>query len=131
VKRWLAVAFVSAALAAGATARSAGVRTVHITIRRSRFVPDVIAVRHDERVRFVIRNADPIDHEFIVGPRAIQLMHEYATDLSHNGSSGAVSVSLFATRTTTYTFSARDPTFFECHLPGHWRYGMSGLIRFT
>jgi uncharacterized cupredoxin-like copper-binding protein len=114
-----------------ASAHSAAVRTIHITIRHSHFIPDVVTVAHGERVRFVVRNTDPIDHEFIVGPQPVQLMHEYATDASHSGSSGAISVPLFSTRTTTYQFSATDPTFFACHLPGHWRYGMSGLVRFA
>ncbi len=125
----IAVALVVAALAVGATARGQAVRTIHITIRHSRFVPDRIAVRHGERVRFVVRNTDPIDHEFIVGPEPIQLLHEYATEMKHSGG-GAISIPLFSKRATTYTFSSSGPSYFACHLPGHWRFGMEGAFVF-
>ena len=42
-------------------------------------------------MRFVVRNTDPIEHEFIVGDEATQQLHEVGTDTLHQGP-GAVSV---------------------------------------
>jgi uncharacterized cupredoxin-like copper-binding protein len=100
---------------------------VTITIHDSHFWPSHIDVGKGERVRFVIRNEDPIDHEFIVGPGPIQTMHELGTDVLHDGP-GAVSVPLFTTRRTTFTFGDEPRSLFGCHLPGHWAYGMRGTI---
>ena len=118
---------VAVVLAIAATAHARSVRTIDVTIHHSHFTPEHIDVRRGERVRFVVRNEDPIDHEFIVGPAPIQLMHELGTDALHNGP-GAVSVPLFTTRSTTYTFRDEPASLFGCHLPGHWAYGMQGSI---
>ena len=122
----LAVGVAVALLLPGASSR--GTPTVGITIHHSHFFPSHLSFPSGTTVRFVIRNTDPIDHEFIVGPMAMQLMHEYATDALHSGSAGAVSVPLFSTRSTTYEFSGSDAMLFGCHLPGHWAYGMRGTI---
>ena len=38
-----------------------------------------------ERVRFVLRNTDPIDHEFILGDDAVQRRHEEGRERQHHG----------------------------------------------
>src|SRR5581483_4905640 len=45
-----------------------GPATIRITAHHSRFEPDRISVGPNSTVRFVVHNADPIDHEFIIGP---------------------------------------------------------------
>jgi uncharacterized cupredoxin-like copper-binding protein len=112
--------------------RSAGpsVRTVDITIHFSHFDASSITVDPGETVRFVIHNEDPIAHEFIVGDRYVQLIHEIGTEPSHGAKPGEVSIPAVTTAETTYTFptNAIPHLQFACHLPGHYAYGMHGSI---
>jgi uncharacterized cupredoxin-like copper-binding protein len=106
-------------------------RTVDLTIHFSRFSESSIPVRAGETVRFVIHNEDPIDHEFIVGDRYVQRIHENGTEPSHGAKPGEVTVPAGATVETTYTFpAAPEHIEFACHLPGHYAYGMHGLFVF-
>jgi uncharacterized cupredoxin-like copper-binding protein len=105
-------------------------RTVNITIHFSHFDASSIVVDPGETVRFVIHNEDPIAHEFIVGDRYVQLIHEIGTEPSHGAKPGEVSVPAETTAETTYTFPTTPGQYlqFACHLPGHYAYGMHGSI---
>ena len=103
-------------------------RTVEITIRHSRFSVAHLDVAKSERVRFVVRNEDPIDHELIVGAMDVQLRHESGREAHHGARDGEISVPLFRTASTAYTFDEPGDLWFACHLPGHWTYGMQGTI---
>jgi uncharacterized cupredoxin-like copper-binding protein len=132
------VATVAGALAVGAVALQAGatgpgggdgIRRVEIVMRYSRFDPGRIQVHPGETVRFVLRNEDPIDHEFIVGDAGVQLAHERGTEAHHPPRPGEISVPAGTTWVTTVTFPERsEQILFGCHLPGHYRYGMVGTI---
>ena len=116
-------------LAAGRTpAPPPGIRTVPITIHFSRFDPGSIAGAPGETVRFVIRNEDPIDHEFILGDDLVQRIHERGTEAVHPPKPGEVSVPPGTTVETTYTFEEPGALTFACHLPGHFAYGMRGTV---
>jgi len=104
------------------------VRTIEITIHYSRFAPDRVAVQPGETVRFVIRNSDPIDHEFILGDRAVQLVHERGTEAHHGARPGEISIPAGTTRSTTYTFDGPGSLIFGCHMPGHYAYGTRGAV---
>jgi uncharacterized cupredoxin-like copper-binding protein len=122
---------------AGATVllRGAGgqpVRTVEVTMHHSRFRPAVVRVAPGSTVRFVLRNADPIDHEFILGDAAVQRRHEQGREREHHGEvPGEVSVAAGGQAATTYAFRPGGPATLEfaCHLPGHYAYGMRGVVR--
>jgi uncharacterized cupredoxin-like copper-binding protein len=120
----LGLAVCSSASAGSRTAE----RTVELTIRHSRFSLTELTVTPGEKVRFVVRNDDPIDHELIVGPMAVQLRHETGREASHPPVPGEVSIPIFETAETTYTFDEPDAMWFGCHLPAHWDYGMQGRI---
>jgi uncharacterized cupredoxin-like copper-binding protein len=106
-----------------------GVRTVGITIHYSHFSLSDLRVEPGETVRFVVQNTDPIDHEFILGDQHIQDIHENGTEAYHPPRPGEMTVPAGTTRVTTYTFPT-GPTqlIFGCHLPGHYAYGMHGLV---
>ncbi len=123
----LAALLLVAGLAGGRTPTAQDVRTVHVTIHFSRFLPAQLRVAPGETVRFVIENTDPIDHEFILGDRVVQLFHERGTDALHDGP-GQVSVPAGTTVTTTYTFGDPGRLAFGCHLPGHFAFGMRGTV---
>lgn len=124
--------FAAAALLALATACAPAsatpeARTVEIRIHYSRFEPATIDVRRGETVRFVIANTDPIDHEFIVGDEAVQNAHERGTEAYHPPRPGEVTIPAGQTVETTYTFDGPN-VLFGCHLPGHYAYGMRGVM---
>jgi uncharacterized cupredoxin-like copper-binding protein len=118
---------------ASAASRDAAARatdgTVRITIHYSSFEPADIAVEPGETVRFVIRNTDPIDHEFILGDEEVQLVHEEGTEAHHPPRPGEVSVPSGGTVVTIYTFPRMSGSLiFGCHLPGHYDFGMRGIV---
>ena len=103
-------------------------RTVTLDVRYSRFSPAELEVRAGTTVRFVVRNADPIAHELIVGDQSVQDRHERGTEAHHGDVPGEVSVPAGGTAVTTYTFSRPGRVLLGCHLPGHWDYGMRGVV---
>jgi uncharacterized cupredoxin-like copper-binding protein len=103
-------------------------RSIVLTIHHSRFSPGEVKASPGEKLRFVVRNTDPIAHELIVGPMAVQLRHESGKERVHPPVPGEVSVPLFSTASTTYDVPESEPVLFGCHLPGHWAYGMQGRI---
>jgi uncharacterized cupredoxin-like copper-binding protein len=131
------VVCVSAALvavrAAGSAAGDEGDRTVVVTMHHSRFEPAMVRAAPGERVRFLLRNTDPIDHEFILGDDAVQRRHEQGRERHHHGEvPGERSVPAGQEAATTYTFPAEGAgrsLEFACHLPGHYAYGMHGVAR--
>jgi uncharacterized cupredoxin-like copper-binding protein len=118
---------------AGSRAGGDQVRTVVVTMHHSRFEPSVVRVEPGEQVRFVLRNTDPIDHEFILGDESVQRRHEQGREREHHGDvPGERSVPAGQEEATTYTFPAAldgRALEFACHLPGHYAYGMHGLAR--
>ena len=103
-------------------------RTVVITARHSRFEPATVTVATGTTVRFVLRNHDPIDHEFIVGPKEVHDRHQDGTEPQHGDVPGEVSVPAGREASTTYTFTSGGAVQFACHLPGHRAYGMVGTV---
>ena len=132
------VAVVVVGVAAAATAATASSRshdgpggpvTVHLVVRHSRFVPEAVEVPAGTTVRFVVRNLDPIAHELIVGDGAVHERHRYGTEAHHGDRPGEVSVAAGATAETTFLPAHPGDVVFGCHLPGHWDYGMQGVLR--
>ena len=123
-----ASALVLLLLAACSARASVAEDELTITIEHSRFAPAEIAVEAGSTVTFVIRNEDPIDHEFIIGNEHLQLRHENGTKRHHGARPGEISVPAGAVRKTTYTFIEPGTLLIGCHLPGHYDYGMRGEI---
>lgn len=115
------------ALAACSTA-SAETTTIEIGVHHSAFSVRHLEVEAGSTVRFVIRNTDPIDHEFILGDQGVQDRHENGIEREHGAIPGEVTVPAGSTAETTYTFGAPGTLLFGCHLPGHYAYGMAGTV---
>ena len=131
IRASVAVGIAGIALVVPVLASAGGdeMRTVAVTIRYSSFAPQEIHVTAGETVRFIVRNGDPIDHEFLIGDEDAQTMHEEGTEAHHGAKPGEVSVPAGGIVTTTYRFGEPGSTLFGCHLPGHYAYGMRGTIR--
>lgn len=123
------------AYAAFASAGGGSSRIVDIVINHSTFDVSRLEVEEGETVTFVLRNDDPIDHEFIVGNRATQKAHETGTEPHHDERPTEVTIPAGERVETTIVFDeplvAAGPLLFGCHLPGHYDYGMKGLIELT
>jgi uncharacterized cupredoxin-like copper-binding protein len=104
---------------------------VAVNISHSRFDPEAFQFDTGETVRFVIHNADPIDHEFLLGDEADQVRHERGTHASHGAVPGEISVPAGSTRSTTYTFTEPGDLIIGCHLPAHYAYGMRANVTVT
>lgn len=102
--------------------------TVTLSVRHSRFTPDRVRVRPGTTVRFVVENADPIGHELIVGDEDVHRRHENGTEPYHEPRPGEVTVPATATAETTFAFPTAGEIVFACHIPGHFKYGMKGVI---
>lgn len=126
-RRLLALSLIAVTAACAPASATPSTRTVRVGIHYSAFSLATIDVDPGETVRFVVSNADPIDHEFIIGDEAVQIAHERGTEAVHPPRPGEITVPAGETVETTYTFGARD-LIFGCHLPGHYAYGMAGAI---
>jgi uncharacterized cupredoxin-like copper-binding protein len=126
-RRLLGLALVALAAACAPASASPKITTVRIGIHYSAFSLAAIDVDPGETVRFVVSNSDPIDHEFIIGDQAVQIAHERGTEAFHPPRPGEITIPAGETVETTYTFGGRN-LIFGCHLPGHYAYGMRGVI---
>ena len=101
---------------------------IEIGIRYSRFDPAVVSVPHGQPVTFVLRNDDPIAHEWMIGDKAMHLAHRTGTEPHHASRPTEVSIPALTTVQTTVTFGGPVAWRYICHLPGHEAYGMVGLV---
>lgn len=131
-RRFLALAalFVTGLVAVvAASAAGAGNPTrIEIRVHYSQFGPTAITVPAGRPVTFVIRNDDPIDHEWIVGDDAVQQRHRTGTEEHHDSRPTEISIPALSTRETTITFAQPVVWRYICHLPGHEAYGMVGTL---
>ncbi|WP_374448553.1 plastocyanin/azurin family copper-binding protein [Stella sp.] len=110
-------------------------RIVQVTMReadgRMTFVPDRIAVRRGEQIRFVLRNRGALDHELVVATLEENLAHakemEKFPEMEHDdpnarrlapGRSGEI----------LWRFTRAGEFDFSCLIPGHREAGMFGTI---
>ena len=104
-------------------------RPAEIRMRYSSFTPTEVVATAGVPFTFVLVNADPIDHEWLVGDDAFHERHRTGTEPDHGSRPTEVSVPAGTTRTTTVTFRDPGEYRFICHLPGHEAYGMVGSVR--
>jgi uncharacterized cupredoxin-like copper-binding protein len=109
----------------------AGPATVEIPIHYSHYLRTEVTVRTGVPVTFVLRNTDPIDHEWIVGDAAVHERHRTGTEPFHASRPTEVTIPAGTTRATTVTFNTPGTYLYICHLPGHEAYGMVGTLIVT
>jgi uncharacterized cupredoxin-like copper-binding protein len=114
--------------AGASTTLGPGLVTVTVDIHYSKFSLSTVHVRKGTTVRFLVRNDDPIAHEFIVGDRQVHLRHQFGTHPAHPPVPGEVSVGADDVGETFYRFDEEGRFEFACHLPGHYAFGMQGWV---
>lgn len=124
----LATSLVTYRVITAAYPRAAG-NVVELTIHDSHFDKAVVSVTRGATVTYVVHNRDPIDHELIIGPADVQVRHELGTEALHGLRPGEVSVPAESTAATVYRVVTTEPVQFACHVPGHYAYGMHGVVR--
>jgi uncharacterized cupredoxin-like copper-binding protein len=111
--------------------RGLGAVDVEIPIRYSHYGLAEFTVPAGVPVRIVLRNDDPIDHEWIVGDAALHERHRTGTESIHDSRPTEVTIPAGAIRETTVTFATPGTYLYICHLPGHEAYGMVGTVVVT
>jgi uncharacterized cupredoxin-like copper-binding protein len=105
-----------------------GLVTVNVGVHYSKFSISTLRVRQGSTVRFLIRNDDPIHHEFIVGDARVHARHQQGSETVHPPVPGEVSVGPGEIGETFYRFDKPGRYLFACHLPGHFAFGMKGWV---
>src|SRR5262249_51962387 len=105
-----------------------GAKPATITIHFSKFGPGIVVAVKGQPLTIVLRNDDPIEHEWIVGPEAVHERHRLGTEPFHDTLPTEVTIPALSTRTTTIRFAEAGDYAFICHLPGHEAYGMRGVV---
>ena len=117
------------ALLAVACADASASTQATVAIHYSHFTPEMITASAGEPITITLRNDDPIEHEWIVGPPDVHERHRAGTEPFHDQVPTEVTIPAFSTRVTTLTFEEPGDYLYICHLPGHEAYGMLGTLR--
>ncbi len=99
-----------------------------IGIHYSHYDRSQITVTAGVAVTIVLRNDDPIDHEWIVGDAAVHERHRTGTEPVHGSRPTEVTIPAGTSRAATITFNTPGTYLYICHLPGHEAYGMVGTL---
>ena len=97
--------------------------------KRSQRPAAICSVPAGEPVTITLRNDDPIEHEWIVGPPEMHERHRTGTEPFHDSIPTEVTVPALSTRVTTVQFDEPGDYAYICHLPSHEAYGMVGVLR--
>src|SRR5204863_9567931 len=122
----------SLGLAGMAAAWAGGVgsapQSAEIGIHYSHYGPNALTVPAGTPITILLKNSDPIDHEWIVGDAATHERHRTGTEPVHASRPTEVTIPALSTVTTVVTFGAPGALQYICHLPGHEAYGMVGTV---
>jgi len=128
---------------AGHTHFSAGVpgdpkkptRTIEVTMKEGdgtmTYVPNRVEVKQGEQVRFVLKNAGELAHEFVLASTADNLKHaalmQKYPDMEHDDPNGKT-LQPKANSEILWRFTKRGEFEFGCLIPGHREAGMLGKV---
>lgn len=107
-------------------------RTIELVMRDTmRFEPDHITVKPGETVRFAVRNAGKIPHEFVIGSmdelkEHAAMMRQMPTMQHHD--SDAMSLQPGERGELVWHFARAGKVDFACLVPGHMEAGMAGTV---
>jgi uncharacterized cupredoxin-like copper-binding protein len=95
------------------------------------YVPSAIEVKRGEQIRFVLKNAGELAHEFVLATtrenlKHAELMQKYP-DMEHDDPNGKT-LQPKANAEILWRFTRRGEFEFGCLIPGHREAGMTGKI---
>nr|WP_281721767.1 cupredoxin family protein [Nitrosomonas nitrosa] len=110
-------------------------RIIEVVARESdgkmMFVPNKIEIRKGEQVRFVVRNAGELDHEFVLATREENRKHaaemQKNPDMEHEDPN-MKKIGTKKTSELVWRFTKLGTFEFGCLIPGHYESGMFGTI---
>jgi uncharacterized cupredoxin-like copper-binding protein len=108
-------------------------RTIEVVMNDTmRFTPDKLTVKAGDTVRFVVKNAGQLKHEFNIGSTASQKEHAELmlkhSDMQH-AEPNVASVLPGKTGEVIWKFTRPGIVTFACLQPGHLSSGMKGSIQ--
>jgi uncharacterized cupredoxin-like copper-binding protein len=128
---------------AGHTHFSAGVpgnpkrpaRVVEVVMKegdgKMEYVPNRVDVKRNEQIRFVLKNAGELVHEFVLATTADNLKHaelmQKYPDMEHDDPNGKT-LQPKANSEILWRFTKRGTFEFGCLIPGHREAGMTGTV---
>lgn len=110
-------------------------RTIEVTMKEGdgtmEYVPDRIEVKRGEQVRFVLKNAGELAHEFVLASAADNLKHaalmQKYPDMEHDDPNGKT-LQPKTNAEILWRFTKRGEFEFACLIPGHREAGMHGKV---
>jgi len=109
-------------------------RTVEVVMKETEdgnmlFAPDRVEAKRGEQVRFVLKNAGKVDHEFILDTPERNAKHKIEMrknpDMEHDDPNGK-RLAPGGTGEIVWRFSKAGTFEFACLIPGHHESGMHG-----
>jgi uncharacterized cupredoxin-like copper-binding protein len=109
-------------------------RTVEVVMKETDdgkmlFVPDRIEAKRGEQIKFVLRNAGKVDHEFMLDSIANNAKHKIEMqknpDMEHDDPNGK-RLAPGGMSEIVWRFSKAGTFEFACLIPGHYESGMHG-----
>ena len=96
-----------------------------------RFSPDRVEAHAGDQIRFAIRNAGSVDHEFFLGTAQANKAHAEMMaampDMKHHDAN-AVTIAPGASAVLVWRFTHKGDFEFACLVPGHYEAGMHGAV---
>ena len=124
----LATGLAFGALVASACGGSEASSLQTIAIHYSQFEQQELTVPAGKPVRLMLRNQDPIAHEWIIGAEDVHARHRTGTEPYHDSIPTEVTILPYENKQTTIVFEEPGEYKYVCHLPGHEAYGMVGTL---
>ena len=110
-------------------------RAVHVVMRedgnKMLYVPDMIAVKKGEQVRFVVDNEGLFNHEFVLGTEEGIRRHaaemKKHPDMAHHDAH-SLQVGMYDRGELLWRFTKPGRFVYACLIPGHLERGMRGTV---
>jgi uncharacterized cupredoxin-like copper-binding protein len=110
-------------------------RVIEVVMRegdgKMEYVPSRLEVKRNEQIRFVLKNAGELAHEFVLATTADNLKHaalmQKYPDMEHDDPNGKT-LQPKANAEILWRFTRRGEFEFGCLIPGHREAGMTGKI---
>lgn len=112
-------------------------RTIRVTALDTEFNIERLHIHAGETIRFIVTNDGELDHDFTIGPAALQAKHRNEMMEMMDGGDGmmamhadpnAVYLKPGETKELVWHFTRSQDLEFACNVPGHYESGMLGEI---